>query len=175
MTQEQSTTPGKSERGHAISRSNDPQSPVVQQLQRQLANGLLLYSNYKRYHWQTYGPLFRDLHLVFDEFADEVLATVDPIAERLRMIGQDPVAGPHEILKTASIAPAELSQTMREMVAEADGHLLTVIREMRDAVRAAEDADDPGTVDLFSRYVQIHEKHEWWLRELLERGDRLVN
>jgi starvation-inducible DNA-binding protein len=169
------STPAKSERGRAISQSNDPKSPVVQHLQRQLANGLLLFSNYKRYHWQTYGPLFRDLHLVFDEFADEVLETVDPIAERLRMIGQDPVAGPHEILKTASIQPAELAQTMREMVAEADGHLLTVIREMRDAVRAAEDADDPGTVDLLSRYVQIHEKHEWWLRELLERGDRLVN
>ena len=167
--------PSTPERGRAISQSNDAKSPVVQHLQRQLANGLLLYSNYKRYHWQTYGPLFRDLHLVFDEFAEEVLETVDPIAERLRMIGQDPVAGPHEILKTASIHPAELSQTMREMVAEADAHLITVIREMRDGVRAAEEADDPGTVDLLSRYVQIHEKHEWWLRELLERGDRLVN
>jgi starvation-inducible DNA-binding protein len=169
------STPARPERSRDISQSNDPKSPVVQHLQRQLANGLLLYSNYKRYHWQTYGPLFRDLHLVFDEFADEVLETVDPIAERLRMIGQDPVAGPHEVLKTASIHPAELAQTMREMVAEADEHLLTVIREMRDGVRAAEDADDPGTVDLLSRYVQIHEKHEWWLRELLERGDRLVN
>ena len=169
----------KSERAasdeRAITRDNDPHSPVVTHLQRQLANALLLYSNYKRYHWQTYGPLFRDLHLVFDEFADEVLETVDPIAERLRMIGQDPIAGPNEILKTTSIHPASLSQTMREMVAEADEHLMTVIREIRDAVRAAEEANDPGTVDLLSRYVQIHEKHEWWLRELLERGDRLVN
>lgn len=158
----------------AISRENTPDSPVVRHLQRQLANAFLLYSNYKRYHWQTYGPLFRDLHLVFDEFAGEVLDTLDPIAERLRMIGQDPVAGPTEVLKTASVKPASLAQTMREMVTEADGHLLVVIREMRDAVRVAEKADDPGTVDLFSRYVQIHEKHEWWLRELLERGDHLV-
>jgi starvation-inducible DNA-binding protein len=159
----------------AISRENDPSSPVVRHLQRQLANAAILYSNYKRFHWQTYGPLFRDLHLVFDEFADEVLETLDPIAERLRMIGQDPVAGPTEVLETASVKPAELAQTMREMVKGADQQLLTVIREMRDAVRAAEEADDPGTVDLFSRYVQIHEKHEWWLRELLERGDRLVS
>jgi starvation-inducible DNA-binding protein len=159
----------------AITQQNDPSAPVVRHLQRQLANAAILYFNYKRFHWQTYGPLFRDLHLVFDEFADEVLETLDPIAERLRMIGQDPVAGPTEMVATASVKPAALAQTMREMVAGADDQLLTVIREMRDAVRAAEDADDPGTVDLFSRYVQIHEKHEWWLRELLERGDRLVS
>lgn len=159
----------------AISRENRAESPVVRHLQRQLANAFLLYSNYKRFHWQTYGPLFRDLHLVFDEFAGEVLETLDPLAERLRMIGQDPVAGPMEVLDTASVKPAQLAQTMRQMIADADEQLMVVIREMREAAGAADDADDPGTVDLFSRFVQIHEKHEWWLRELLERNDRLVS
>ena len=43
-------------------------------------------------HWQTYGPLFRDLHLMFDEFAEAVLESLDEVAERVRMIGQDPPA-----------------------------------------------------------------------------------
>jgi starvation-inducible DNA-binding protein len=157
-----------------ISRENDPDSPVVRHLQRQIANAFLLYANYKRYHWQTYGPLFRDLHLLFDEFATAVLGTLDEMAERVRMIGQDPIATPTEVMEGASVKPARLGQSMREMAEEADSHLVTVIREMREAVRAAEEADDPGTVDLFSRFVQIHEKHEWFLRDLLERGDRLV-
>ena len=42
-----------------------------------------------------------------------------------------------------------------------------------EAARVADDHDDPGTVDLFSRHVQIHEKHEWWLRDILEKGDGL--
>ena len=159
----------------AISHENRAGSPVVRHLQRQLANAFLLYSNYKRFHWQTYGPLFRDLHLVFDEFAGEVLETLDPLAERLRMIGQDPVAGPTEVLDAASVKPAPLAQTMRQMVADADEQLMVVIRDMREAASVADEADDPGTVDLFSRFVQIHEKHEWWLRELLERNDRLVS
>jgi starvation-inducible DNA-binding protein len=49
-----------------------------------------------------------------------------------------------------------------------------VIKEMREAVRVSEDHDDPGTVDLFSRHVQVHEKHEWWLRDILEKGDGLT-
>jgi len=157
-----------------ISKENAPDNPVVEHLQRQVANALVLYLNYKHYHWQTYGPMFRDLHRLFDEFAEAVLDTIDEFAERVRMIGQDPVASPQEMLSTASVKVAGRGQTMREMIKEADENLLIVIREMRAGARAADEADDPGTVDLFSRFVQIHEKHEWWLRDILEKRDGLT-
>ena len=44
---------------------------------------------------------------------------------------------------------------MREMLEEANRNQLSVIREMCEAARAAVDQDDPGTVDLFSRTVQV--------------------
>jgi starvation-inducible DNA-binding protein len=157
-----------------ISKENDPENPVVEHLQRQVANALVLYLNYKHYHWQTYGPMFRDLHLLFDDFAKPVLESIDKFAERLRMIGQDPIASPQEMLGTSSVKVAAHGQTMRQMIEEADMNLLTVIKEMRAAVRAADKHDDPGTVDLFSRVVQVHEKHEWWLRDILERHDGLL-
>jgi starvation-inducible DNA-binding protein len=157
-----------------ISRENRPDNPVVEHLQRQVANALVLYLNYKHYHWQTYGPMFRDLHLLFDEFAKSVLDTLDEFAERVRMIGQDPVASPQEMLTTASVKVTARGQTMREMIQEADTNLLTVIKEIRAGARAADEHDDPGTVDLFSKFVQIHEKHEWWLRDILEKRDGLL-
>ena len=157
-----------------ISRENAPDNPVVEHLQRQVANALVLYLNYKHYHWQTYGPMFRDLHRLFDEFAASVLDTIDEFAERVRMIGQDPVASPQEMLLTASVKVAGRDQTMREMIKEADENLLIVIKEMRAGARAADEADDPGTVDLFSRFVRVHEKHEWWLRDILEKRDGLT-
>ena len=157
-----------------ISHENAPTNEVVEHLQRQVANSFILYTNYKHYHWQSYGPLFRDLHLLFDEFADAVVATVDDFAERVRMIGQDPVFRPQEILTTASVKVAEHGQSMRQMIEEADGNLLVVIKEMRDGARTADEQNDPGTVDLFSRHVQIHEKHEWWLRDILEKRDGLA-
>jgi starvation-inducible DNA-binding protein len=158
----------------AISKDNSPTSDVVEHLQKQVANAFVLYANYKHYHWQTYGPLFRDLHLLFDEFAQAVLATIDDFAERLRMIGQDPVFRPEEIERIASVQVSREATTMREMIEEADANLIVVINEMRMAARVADDHDDPGTVDLFSRHVQIHEKHEWWLRDILEKDDGLT-
>ena len=99
----------------SISTENKPDSPVVQGLRQEVANAFLLYLNYKHYHWQTYGPHFRDLHKLFDEFAGECLETVDPIAERVRMIGQDPPAHPNDLTDLAAVAIAAPHSTMREM------------------------------------------------------------
>ncbi len=161
--------------GKQISRENAPDSAVVQSLQRQVANAFILYGNYKHYHWQTFGPLFRDLHLLFDEFAKEVLDTFDEFAERVRMIGQNPISAPLEVVNTASVKVAERDATMRAMIEEADRNLLVVIQEMREAARLADEANDPGTNDLFARTVQIHEKHEWWLRDILKKHDGLTS
>ena len=158
---------------HELSRENDPDNPVVQELRRQTANAFVLYVNYKHYHWQTFGPLFRDMHKLFDKLAEEVLSTVDELAERVRMIGQDPPGHLLDAADLATVAPAAAKANMREMVEEADRHALIVISELRRGARIADEHDDPGTVDLFSKTVQIHEKHEWWLRDILRKGDGL--
>jgi starvation-inducible DNA-binding protein len=157
-----------------ISEHNKANDAVVSNLQKQVANAFILYLNYKHYHWQTFGPLFRDLHLLFDEFAEEVYATIDVMAERVRMIGQNPVSRIEEFQKTATIKSAAENTEMRSMISEADANAIQVIKEMREAIKTADEADDPGTADVLTRFVQIHEKHEWWLRDILEKRDGLT-
>jgi len=158
-----------------VSQENREDHPVVQHLQRQVANAFVLYANYKHYHWQTFGPLFRDLHRMFDKFSKAVLETTDEFAERIRMIGPDVRnVQLRQMQDAASVHSAAAGHSIREMIEEADANLLVVIKEMRDAARAADENNDPGTVDLFSRVVQIHEKHEWFLREVLKKKDGLV-
>jgi starvation-inducible DNA-binding protein len=147
---------------------------VVEHLQRQIANTFILYANYKHYHWESYGPLFRELHLLFDEFATAVLSTSDELAERLRFRGEAPVFDYRQMLTVSRINPSIRGGTMRGMVEEARNNLLMVISELRDATHAANFDNDPGAVDLFSKVVQIHEKHEWFLRELLRQNDGLT-
>lgn len=158
---------------HELTRENKPESPIIKALQRQVANAFVLYANYKHYHWQTYGPLFRDLHKLFDQLAEDVLPTLDELAERVRMIGQDPPAHLIAAADLATVAAAAPHSTMREMVEEANRNLLVVIKEMRHAAKIADEHEDPGTVDVFSRLVQIHEKHEWFTRDMLRTGDGL--
>ena len=159
----------------AVTHETRVDQSVVMHLQIQVANAFVLYANYKHYHWQTYGPLFRDLHLMFDEFAEHVIATIDQMAERIRMIGQDVEnIQLRQMQEAAAVHSAEKGQSLREMLEEADANLLVVIKDMREAARAADEGNDPGSVDLFSKIVQIHEKHEWFVRQVLKKKDGLI-
>src|SRR3979409_450832 len=52
-----------------------------------LADMFALYLKTKNFHWHMSGPHFRDYHLLMDEQADQIFATTDSIAERVRKIG----------------------------------------------------------------------------------------
>src|SRR5213075_30043 len=52
-----------------------------------LADMFALYVKSKNFHWHMSGPHFRDYHLLLDEQADQIYATTDPIAERVRKLG----------------------------------------------------------------------------------------
>jgi starvation-inducible DNA-binding protein len=153
---------------------NHPNDKIIKALQTQVANAFILYLNYKHYHWQTFGPLFRDLHRFFDELATEVYETIDELAERVRMIGQNPVSRIDEFQSFATVDSAAKNSDMREMVKEADENAKRIIIEMRQAIKVADENGDPGTADVLTRFVQIHEKHEWWLRDILEKRDGLT-
>jgi len=85
-------------------------------------------------HWQTFGPLFRDLHLMFDEFAKDVLETIDELAERIRMIGPNVEnVQLKQMQESANVHSAGADQSMREMIEEADANLMMVIKDMRQA------------------------------------------
>jgi starvation-inducible DNA-binding protein len=150
------------------------ESEVMKRLQQQLANAFLLYANYKKYHWQSFGPLFRDLHLLFDEHASAILSTIDEIGERVRILGGEPIADPRQFIERGTVEVAAANQSMRGMIEEAIRNHARVVQELREAVGVADAARDPGSVDLFTRLLLVHEKQEWFLREVLERKDGLV-
>src|SRR5258708_34923489 len=52
-----------------------------------LADMFALYMKTKNFHWHVSGPHFRDYHLLLDEQAEQIFATTDTIAERVRKLG----------------------------------------------------------------------------------------
>jgi starvation-inducible DNA-binding protein len=151
------------------------QQTVVETLNRQQANALVAYLNYKKYHWLTYGPLFRDLHLLFEEQGTEVFAMIDELAERSLMLDGAPVADPADYLPTANVKPSTGKLAVRNMVEEAIATHDLIIKEMHQDAEVATEAGDIGTADLYTRLVQVHQKHRWFLKEILKQGDGLVS
>src|SRR5712691_8505067 len=58
-----------------------------QRLNQIHADTQILYALYKKHHWLMRGATFSQLHLLLDKHADEQLALVDKIAERVQTLG----------------------------------------------------------------------------------------
>ncbi|MGD1099596.1 MAG: DNA starvation/stationary phase protection protein [Thermoplasmata archaeon] len=146
-------------------------SPLIEALRREQANAVQLYLQYKGYHWNVSGPSFHDLHLLFDAHATQVFEMIDELAERQRILGA-PADYTLEALRQASnlVVEEKLPSNPREMVE----HLVTshrrVIDGLKKGIEVADGRGDPGTADLFTRFLQTHEKMEWFLREILEKA-----
>ena len=144
-------------------------NPIVAALQREQATALVLYLNYKKYHWLTFGPHFRDLHLLFGEHADQVLESVDELAERSLMVDGKPLADPEQYLPATKVSPSQGELTVKQMVDEAIAAHDVVIKAMHDDADIASKAGDIGTADLFTRLVQVHQKQRWFLKEIARK------
>jgi len=146
-------------------------SPTVEYLRREQANAVRLYLQYKGYHWNVAGPLFHDLHLMFDEHGKTVFEMIDPLAERQRMLGAVAEYTLEAMQHESTIREgAEKPKSPREMVERLIEAHLTIIQGMKLGFRSAEQHNDPGSSDLFARCVQEHEKMVWFLEQLL-RGE----
>lgn len=145
---------------------------TIKSLNRQQANALVTYLNYKKYHWLSYGPLFRDLHLLFEEHGKEILATIDELAERSLIMGGTPIADPEEYLKVATVKPSGGKLALKAMIEEGIANHDRVIAELHQDAAAC--GHDIGTADLYTRLVQTHQKQRWFLQEILRQGDGLV-
>ena len=147
---------------------------VVATLQREQANALVLYLNIKKYHWNTFGPLFRDIHLFLDEYADIAVNQIDEFAERAFMIDGKSLGDPADYLPASSIQASRGDLTLRGMIEELVANAETIIAEMHRDAETATAAGDIGTADLYTRLVQEHQKKRWFAKEILRRGDGLT-
>lgn len=137
---------------------------VADGLSRLLADTYILYLKTHGYHWNVTGPMFRSLHLMFEEEYMELREAVDEIAERIRALGHLAPGSYGEFARLGSVSDEEGAPEALEMVRRlVTGHE-AVIRTARDLVKTAEAAGDVATADLATGRIEIHEKTAWMLR-----------
>jgi starvation-inducible DNA-binding protein len=141
----------------------------IEALNQLLADTIALRDMYKKHHWQVSGPTFYQLHLLFDAHHEEQAELVDTIAERIMSLGGVSVAMAHDVAQMTMIRRPPKG---RETPAMQIGRLLEAHRHIlassRHAAKAADEAGDDGTNDLFvSDVIRLNEKQAWFLAEHL--------
>jgi len=149
--------------------SHDARAYSCQRLNQILADTQILYSLYKKHHWLMRGPTFYQLHLLLDKHADEQLALIDTIAERVQSLGGVAVGDPRHVAEITRISrppngceevPAMLSRLL-------EAHEAILIDAHDAAAKAAQQGDD-GTNDLLvSNVIRTGELQVWFIAEHL--------
>lgn len=139
---------------------------IAEALSRLLADTYTLYLKTHGYHWNVTGPMFRSLHLMFEEEYMELRDAVDEIAERIRALGVEAPASYSEFAALSSVEDEPGSPDAMEMVRRLVAGHEAVIRTGRKVVEAAEKANDVATADLATVRIEVHEKTAWMLRSM---------
>ena len=137
-----------------------------------VADAFALYLKTKNFHWHVSGPHFRDYHLLFDEHAEQIFATTDDLAERVRKIGGRTVRSIGEIARLQTISdnnedfvgPAEM---IRELMADNK----KMMKAMRRVHELCDKHNDVATASILENFIDGAERRNWFLYEASRRAD----
>ena len=141
-------------------------APLIQALNRLLADTFTLYVKTKNFHWHVSGPHFRDYHLLFDEQATQILATTDLIAERVRKIGGTTLRSIGQIARLRRLQDNDLAFVPAQAMLEelmADNRRLSKV--LHAAHELADDDHDVATASLLEVWIDEADQRAWFLAE----------
>jgi len=145
---------------------NNSKTELIAALNGALADTFALYLKTKNFHWHVSGPRFRDLHLMFDEQAQQLFGTVDLIAERARKQDGETLTSIGSIAKLARIKDQDSTSIGPDaMVVELKGDNETLHDRLVELKDAAEAANDNATSALVDEWIDACEQRIWFLRE----------
>jgi starvation-inducible DNA-binding protein len=137
-----------------------------QSLNMLVADMFALYLKTKNFHWHVSGPHFRDYHLLLDEQADQVFATTDAIAERVRKIGGTTLRSIGQISRLQRIADNDADYVgAQAMLAELRQDNQALIASMRETHDLCDKYKDVATASLIEVWIDEAERRTWFLFE----------
>src|SRR5246500_5171130 len=129
-----------------------------------LADVFALYLKTKNFHWHMSGPHFRDYHLLLDEQSDEIYATVDPIAERVRKLGGTTLRSLGHAKGLARLADNDAEfVTPDDMLAELREDNQRLAGYMRATHELCDEYRDVATASLLENWIDEAERRVWFL------------
>ena len=137
-----------------------------------LADVFALYFKTKNFHWHVSGPHFRDYHLLLDEQGDQIYATADPIAERVRKVGGTTLRSIGHIAKLQRVLDNDAEYVSPlDMLAELKDDNMQLATHMRAAHEICDEHRDIATASLLEVWIDEAEKRTWFLFEASRKGD----
>jgi starvation-inducible DNA-binding protein len=131
-----------------------------------LADMFALYLKTKNFHWHMSGRHFRDYHLLLDEQAEQIFATTDAIAERVRKIGGTTLRSIGQISRLQRLLDNEAEYVSpHDMLAELRDDNKQLTAAMRETHTLCDEHEDVASASLLENWIDEAERRTWFLFE----------
>jgi starvation-inducible DNA-binding protein len=131
-----------------------------------LADMFALYVKTKNFHWHISGPHFRDYHLLLDEQGDQIFATTDSIAERVRKIGGTTLRSIGHIGGLQRVLDNDADfVTPLDMLAELRDDNKKLVANLRETHGLCDEHGDVASASLLENWIDEAERRAWFLFE----------
>ena len=128
------------------------------------ADMFALYLKTKNFHWHISGPHFRDYHLLLDEQGDQIFATIDPIAERVRKVGGTTLRSVGHIGRLQRILDNDAEYvTPQDMLSELRDDNKALTAALREAHNVCEEHRDVASASMIEVWIDETERRTWFL------------
>lgn len=137
-----------------------------------LADMFALYVKTKNFHWHMSGPHFRDYHLLLDEHGEQIFATTDDIAERVRKIGGGTLRSIGHIARLQRVKDNDADYvTPLDMLAELRDDNRQLVVRLRETHGLCDEHGDVATASLIENWIDEAERRAWFLYEATRYGE----
>lgn len=138
-------------------------------MKRLLADVFFFYYKAHAFHWNVEGPMFKVHHEFFGEVYADLHASVDDIAEQIRILDEYAPTAITELysLKTISESDVVGIDSVR-MLSELYLDNETIKTELLDLFKMASDLNKQGLADYLAGRHDAHSKLSWMIKSQLK-------
>jgi starvation-inducible DNA-binding protein len=143
-------------------------NPIIDQLNKLLANYQIYYQNLRGFHWNIQGRDFFELHVKFEELYNDAAVKIDEVAERILTIEGTPLHSFSDYLATASLSSETNVHAGEKAVRTIVDNLSALVEQQKVVRKNAEDSDDGATADMMATFIEEQEKTLWMFKAWLK-------
>lgn len=142
---------------------------LIEELKTALATSFAFYLKAQYFHWNVTGKDFVQLHDFFGKVYEEVLDSIDTMAEHIRALDAFAPGGLKRMVDLSLIDDTDIIPTDEMMVNTLLKDNQTIIKQLNKVFQLADSENEQGLADFISQRLASHQKHAWMLRSILSK------
>ncbi len=145
---------------------NKEQKTLMNQYVADLA---VLNVKFHNMHWNVVGERFEPVHVYLEKMYDDFFEKFDEVAERMKMVGEYPLASLASYLEVTKVKELEVRDYQIPEVYEIVKDELEKARKLATDIRnIADEAGDFVTVGMMEDHVAGYDKELWFIESALK-------